>query len=72
MSTALSLVIAQATLLYGAILAIKLSVIPTGAAIFSLGGSVFPRLVDWVYFVMVITLRDEESTGIISLLFFVL
>ena len=41
--TAQSFVIAHAILLYGAILAIKLSVIPVGAAIFCFDGFLFLR-----------------------------
>ena len=60
MLTARSFVIAHAILLYVAILAIKLSVIPAGAAIFSFDGFLFPRLADWSHSMMVITLRDAN------------
>ena len=55
-----SFVIAHAMLLYGAIFAIKLSVIPAGAAIFSLSGFLFLRFVDWIHSIMVITLCDAD------------
>ena len=65
-STARSFVIAHAILLYGAILAIKLSVIPVGAAIFCFGGFLSHALKDWNHSTMVITLRDTNLDGVYS------